>query len=356
VEAIQSFLNGFDSLAKLMVCTIALFSVPTITRKYAQNIGIAAGREMMMGGLFLTGLMGGGALVGKTRSALSSAGGFTKDLIGGGIKSLGRGSSIGAEKLFKHTAKNFLPSNSVSANPVKSRFEEFFNHQERKKNTMRDEGIAPFTKSDERRLKRSKDPTEIAHLSNRKNSYLDFENRWKKQTELEKTGALKDVNSHVRNEGILPWTKEDEARLQTSSDPTQVRSLSQRKRETEQFLSRNKTLNDLNKVDPGLIKTMREEGVLPWSEAEERERLRTTSPARLSQLTAQKEHSLSMKHQIISNELMQLGQPEKFSEMKNKWQMPLSGWDKLKFETTNSPTHLKSLAARIQKLKAFDKA
>lgn len=179
MDPISETLVGLDALAKLVVCTIGLFCVPILTRKYAQNLGLPAGQTIMSKAFLATQLSGlpaiASAAKGAAKSGLLSSASRTKEI----TSSIGKHSLIGAEK-FGRSLTSQLSGNSTSA--AHSRLENFFDEQSQKKGLMKEAGVSPWTRKDENRLQRAKNPAELKALASQKQASIQFEKDWQKLT------------------------------------------------------------------------------------------------------------------------------------------------------------------------------
>lgn len=177
MDPISETLVGLDALAKLVVCTIGLFCVPILTRKYAQNLGLPAGQAIMSKAFLATNLAGLPALAsaakGATRSGLIASSTRAKEVSSAASKQ----ALIGAEKL----SRNFVNRLSgTTGQPVHSKLESFFAEQSLKKGLMKEAGVSPWTRKDESRLQQTKNPAELKALSSQKQAFLQFEKDWQK--------------------------------------------------------------------------------------------------------------------------------------------------------------------------------
>lgn len=169
MDPITEGLRGLDSLAKLVVCTIGLFCIPTLTRKYAQNLGLPAGQAIMSKAFYAASLAGIPAA--KQMAGALSAGSK------GMLLSTGRQALITGEKASRRLLN---PHSSPSHPNLQSKLED----QAIKSKLMKEQGVTPWSKQDEKKLHRSNNPQEVKALAQRRQEALQFENTWSQMKSL----------------------------------------------------------------------------------------------------------------------------------------------------------------------------
>lgn len=183
MDAVTEGLKGLDALAKLVVCTIGLFCVPVLTRKYAQNLGLSAGQSIMNKAFFAAHVAGlphvGMAMKKAAKSMVSTP----KQWIASG----GRQALIGGEKL----GRRLLDPSSPPSHP---KFQSQIEDQAIKNKMMKEKGAAPWTKKDEKQLDRSKNPLEIKALAQKRQDSMQFEKAW---SQMKATQSQQSQNSSI---------------------------------------------------------------------------------------------------------------------------------------------------------------
>lgn len=190
-------LQGLDALAKLVVCTIGLFCIPLLTRKYAQNLGLSAGQAIMSKAFYaaqFAGLpmLGKAALQQTSKNLLSQP----KDW----ISNSGRKTLIGGEKMAKRFTHPSLPHDHPK---LQSHFEE----KAIKQQMMKEKGVLPWTAKDEKRLSKSNDPQEIKALSYQRQEAKQFDSAWDKMKTFQEHRSDPQPSSNTQSQ--LSWSAVD---------------------------------------------------------------------------------------------------------------------------------------------------
>lgn len=206
MDEVTEGLKGLDALAKLVVCTIGLFCIPIITRKYAQNLGLSAGQAIMSKAFYaaqFAGLpmLGKSALAQTSKSILSQS----KDW----VSTSGKKALIGGEKFAKRMAHPGFPSDHP-------KLQSYLEDKSIKNQMMKEKGILPWTSKDEKRLAKSKNPQEVKALSHQRQEANQFETSWDKMKTLHQ--GRSDLQSHTLSKNQLSWgTQMDRASPSVSS-------------------------------------------------------------------------------------------------------------------------------------------
>ena len=175
MDEVTEGLKGLDALAKLVVCTIGLFCVPLLTRKYAQNLGLSAGQAIMSKAFYaanLAGLPQMGLAFKQATQNLASQG---KSLLTAG----GKKAFVGGEKMAKKAMNPSLP-------PSHPRLQSQVEDQSIKNRMMKERGVLPWTPKDEKKLLKSNNPQEVKALSKQRQEALQFESAWSDMKSLQR--------------------------------------------------------------------------------------------------------------------------------------------------------------------------
>ncbi|PIR23414.1 MAG: hypothetical protein COV44_02925 [Deltaproteobacteria bacterium CG11_big_fil_rev_8_21_14_0_20_45_16] len=196
MDEVTEGLKGLDALAKLVVCTIGLFCIPIITRKYAQNLGLSAG-QAIMSKAFYAAQFAGLPMLGKSALAQTSRGVLSqsKDW----IASSGKKALIGGEKFAKRVAHPSFPSDHP-------KLQSYLEDKSIKSQMMKEKGVLPWTSKDERKLAKSKNPQEVKAFSHQRQQAHQFESSWDKMKSLQHSRS--DLQSNALSQSQTSWNNQ----------------------------------------------------------------------------------------------------------------------------------------------------
>lgn len=193
MDEVTEGLKGLDALAKLVVCTIGLFCVPLLTRKYAQNLGLSAGQAIMSKAFYAVNLAGLPQMGMAFKQATQNLAAQGKSLLtAGGKKALVEG-----ERMAKKVMNPSLP-------PSHPRLQSQLEDQSIKNRMMKERGVLPWTPKDEKKLLKSNNPQEVKALSKQRQEALQFESAWSDMKSLQRVQTQAQGHSSFENKISSP--------------------------------------------------------------------------------------------------------------------------------------------------------